>query len=118
MTDTEIARIRAELVAMYPGCHVKVTDDKEEMVAEIRDGFAVAVIERSMPHFHAKMTEVYRVIRGTLLVACGDHGHVLRKGDSITIQPGTIHFARGRPDPAWIEVESKPAWTADDHLVL
>jgi len=47
---------------------VKVTDDKQEMVAEIHDGFAVAVIERSQPHFHGTMREIYRVQRGTLYV--------------------------------------------------
>ena len=85
MNDDQIARIRADLLRNYPGCRVKVTDDMQEMVAEIRDGFAVAVIERSQPHFHSTMREIYRVLRGVIYVACGGHGHVLREGDSLTI---------------------------------
>jgi mannose-6-phosphate isomerase-like protein (cupin superfamily) len=95
---------------------VKIAEDKREMVAEISDGFAVAVIERSQPHFHLKMQEIYRVLRGTLYVACKGQGHVLRKGDSITIEPGEIHSARAADEPVWIEVESSPPWSRDDHL--
>lgn len=118
MTDSEIQTIRDELVKRYADCHVKVAVDKCEMVAEISDGFAVAVIERSVPHFHQQMKEVYRVLRGALLVACGGQGRLLREGDSIEIQPGQIHFARSLGEPAWIEVESVPPWTPDDHFTL
>ena len=41
MTDIEIERTRAELIKAYPGCRVKVAEDKLEMVAEITDEFAV-----------------------------------------------------------------------------
>ena len=97
---------------------MKVADDQREMVAEISDDFAVAVIERSQPHFHLKRTEVYRVLRGTLYVACGGRGHILREGQAITIEPGQIHYARCAGEPAWIEVQSSPPWSADEHFVL
>ena len=118
MTADEVERIRAELLREYPGSQVKVTDDRAEMIAEISPGRAVAVIERSLPHFHRRMTEIYKVLRGTLYVACGGSGHVLGVGDALTIEPGQIHHARGAGAPAWIEVLSQPAWTADDHLIL
>ena len=118
MNDDQIARIQEELVRTSPGCRVKVTDDKQEMVAEIRDGFAVAVIERSQPHFHGTMREVYRVLRGALYVACGGQGHVLREGESLIIEPGLIHYGRAAGEPAWIEVESEPPWSPEDHHVL
>ncbi|MBZ5687375.1 MAG: cupin domain-containing protein [Acidobacteriia bacterium] len=102
----------------YPGRQIKVAEDKGEMVAEISNGFAVAVIERSLPHFHLKTREVYRVLRGTLYVASGGEGHVLRKGDSFTIEVGQIHCARGAEEPAWVEVESTPPWSVDDHFIL
>jgi mannose-6-phosphate isomerase-like protein (cupin superfamily) len=114
--DTE--KIRAELIAAYPGCSVKITEDNREMVAEIRPEFAVAVIVRSLPHFHLKTREVYRVLRGTLCVARAGQGHVLQKGESIAIEPGQIHSARAVGEPVWIEVESDPPWSATDHLVL
>lgn len=118
MNETEIEKIRQQLLAQYPDCLVKVAPDQMEMVAEISDGFAVAVIERSQPHFHLKMTEIYRVLRGTLFVAKGGQGFVLREGDAITIEPGQIHFAKVEKELAWVEVLSDPAWMAEDHFVL
>lgn len=118
MRDIDIAKLSLDLINSYPGCQIKVAEDKREIVAEITDGFAVAVIECSKPHFHAHMREVYRVLRGTLYVACGGQGRVLRKGETITIEPTLIHFARAAGEPVWIEVESVPPWSADDHFIL
>jgi mannose-6-phosphate isomerase-like protein (cupin superfamily) len=118
MTKIDVTKTRKELLKAYPGCRVIVTEDEREMIAEISNGFAVAVIERSVPHFHLKMTELYRVIRGTLHVSCAGKGYVLRKGETITIQPCQVHSARATGEPAWIEVESTPPWSPDDHFVL
>lgn len=118
MNEVQIENIESELLRAYPGCRVKVTDDRQEMVPEIRDGFAVAVIERSQPHFHGRMREIYRVLRGELYVACGGRGHVLRQGESLIIEPGLIHYARAVGEPAWIEVESEPPWSPEDHHVF
>ena len=79
------------------------------MVVEITGERAIAIIERSEPHFHKEITETYRVLRGTLLVALAGEGFVLKVGDSITITPGQIHHAKAIGDPAWIEVLCDPA---------
>ena len=118
MNKDQIEQIRAELLRDYPGAVIFVASDGAEMVAEVEPKRAVAVIERSQAHFHRKMTETYRVLRGTLLVACGGEGHVLGPGESLTIEPGKLHYARGANGPAWLEVLSEPAWTVEDHLVL
>ena len=118
MTDNEIEQIKAELLWEYPGAAIKVAPDRAEIVAEIEPKRAVAVIERSQPHSHREMTEVYRILRGTLYVACGGDGHVLGPGQSLTIEPGKVHYARGAGGVAWLEVLSEPAWTAADHHVL
>ena len=102
----------------YPGCRVKISDDSREIVAEISDNFAVAVIDRSQPHFHLTMRETYRVLRGTLYVAYAGVGHVLDEGETFTIDPGGIHYARAAGKPAWIEVTSEPPWSPEDHFVL
>ena len=118
MTDEQLSQYRAELLREYPGARVKIVDDKAEMVAEF-DGYrAIAVIERSQPHFHRKTKETYKVFRGTLHVACGGRGYVLTPGDSLTIEPGNIHYACGAGEPAWLEVLCEPAWTAEDHLLV
>lgn len=114
----DVDKTRAELLKAYPGSRVKVADDQREMVAEIRPEFAVAVIERSLPHFHLKTREVYQVLRGALCVACAGKGYVLQMGQTIAIEPGQIHSASAVGEPVWIEVESEPPWTADDHFVL
>lgn len=116
--NEKIAKIQAELVHTYPGCRVVVADDQQEMVAEIRAGFAVAVIERSKPHFHERMQEIYRVQRGVLYVACGGRAYVVRGGESIAIEPGLIHYATAVGEPAWLEVESEPPWSPEDNHVL
>ena len=118
MNKLDVRHVRAELEATYPDCHVVVAEDEREMVAEIGAGFAVAVIERSAAHFHRETTETYHVLRGTLLVARGGEGHVLGQGDSITIERGQIHSAQATGEPAWLEVESTPPWTAADHFIL
>jgi mannose-6-phosphate isomerase-like protein (cupin superfamily) len=118
MTDEQLSEYTAELLRDYPGARVKIADDKAEMVAEFDGLRAIAVIERSQPHFHRRIKETYKVLRGTLHVACGGRGYLLRPGESLIIEPGNIHFARGAGAPAWIEVFCDPAWTIDDHLLL
>jgi mannose-6-phosphate isomerase-like protein (cupin superfamily) len=118
MTYDEIEQIKAELLREYPGAAIKVAPDQAEIVAEIEPKRAVAVIQLSQPHFHREMTEVYRILRGTLYVVCGGVGHVLGVGQSLTIEPGKVHYARGAGGFAWLEVLSEPAWTSEDYHVL
>ena len=100
----------------YPGSRVKISEDRREMVAEITDDFAVAVIDRSQAHFHLRTRETYRVLRGTLYVACAGVGYVLNEQETFTIEPGNIHYARAADTPVWIEVKSTPAWSPEDHF--
>ena len=118
MDPLQIEHYRSELQSEYPNALFKVASDQREMVAELSSERAIAIIERSQPHFHTEITETYRVLRGTLLMARAGMGFVLQVGDSITITPGQIHHAQAIADPAWIEVLCDPAWQADDHLVL
>jgi mannose-6-phosphate isomerase-like protein (cupin superfamily) len=118
MDPLQIEHYRSELQSEYPDAQIKVAPDQREMVAELSGERAIAIIERSQPHFHTEITEAYRVLRGTLLVARAGMGFVLQVGENITITPGQIHHAQALGDPAWIEVLCDPAWRADDHLVL
>jgi quercetin dioxygenase-like cupin family protein len=118
MTDAEIEKIHADLLKEYPGANLVTTEDKNEMIAEIEPGFAVAVIKNGLPHFHTKMTETYGVIRSELYVGVAGEAHFLRKGDSLVIEPGQIHFAWSVDEPAWIEVKSDPPWSPEDHVMV
>jgi len=118
MRKIDIESTLKELERSYPGSRVTISDDGREIVAEVSSGIAVAVIDRSEPHFHLKMRETYRVLRGTLFVACAGMGHVLSENEIITIEPGAIHYARAEDKPVWIEVTSVPPWAPEDHFVL
>ncbi len=104
MESKLIEHYRSELLVAYPGSQINLAPDQREMVAEITGGRAIAIIERSQPHFHREITETYRVLRGSLLLARAGMGFVLHVGDSITITPGQLHHAQALGDPAWIEV--------------
>lgn len=95
-----------------------VAEDGGEIIAEISPGRAVAVIEHSQQNFHRNLRDTYRVLRRTLYVACGERGHVLQEDESLTIEPGLIHYAIAAGKPVWIEVESEPPWSADDDFIF
>lgn len=118
MSGIDIELTKKELMQSYPGCRIAISDDGREMVAEISDGYAIAVIDRSEPHFHLRTRETYRVLRGTLHVGNAGMGHVLTEGETITIEPRGIHHARAVGTPAWVEVTSVPPWSQKDHFVL
>ena len=118
MESTLVEHYRSKLLLAYPGFQIKVAPDQREMLAEVTGESAIAIIERSEPHFHREITETYRVLRATLLVACTGEGFVLQVGDSITINSSQIHHAKALGDPAWIEVLCEPAWRAIRHIVL
>lgn len=100
----------------------------DELVAELGDGRAVAVIDRSRPHFHLRAEETYRIIKGRLGVVV--HGKVWVLSEKTqpgylaappmrecVVHPLVVHSAitldRG---PAVVEVVSSPPWAPTDHF--
>lgn len=77
---------------------------------------AIAVIERSAPHVHHKTKETYKVLEGELIVHKDKEELHLMQGDSLSINPGEVHWAEG--DDVWIECYSQPGWTSDDHILI
>ena len=39
----------------------------------------------------------------------------LKEGDTLTIKPGSIHYAVG--NETWIECYSEPGWISEDHII-
>jgi len=86
---------------------------------------AVAIIDRSKPHYHKHTTEVYIVEKNQLTVYVvrrngSDEATLSRyrlaTGEILVIRPGEVHWAEGKA--AWVRVVSAPAWSPDDyHLV-
>lgn len=126
-------QIIKQLKQKYPGkkiiCLPKNSPNPSEIICELGpiDGGsrAIAVISRSELHYHRRTTEIYRVLKGELLIeydstdkACvfNPSRKRLNPGQSFTIHPGTLHCATG--DAVWVEVDAFPAWTPDDHHLV
>jgi len=111
-----------KLIQHYPGKRIisLPENDPTEILCEIEPttdhpdySKAISIIDCSVPHYHKKTTETYKVMEGSLKVVVDGRVYDLEKGDELTIQPGNTHYAIG--DQTWIECCSKPGWTADDH---
>lgn len=79
-------------------------------------GVAIAIIDSSKPHYHKKIIEKYKVLRGKLTVFKNGKLYKLQAGDELTVMPDEIHYAIG--DETWVEVISEPGWTPDDHFLV
>ncbi len=112
-----------QLKKKYPGKAVFADTEcgAAEVIAEIEPttdhpeySHAVAVAGTSRAHYHTELVETYTPITGDLTVYVDNEKHIVRQGDSITINPGQVHWAEG--DAVWFDVLSKPGWTPDDHI--
>lgn len=77
---------------------------------------AIAIIDKSIKHYHKKTTEIYKVIKGTLRVYIDDQLYLLKENEEIMIKPGRIHWAQG--NETWVETTSYPGWTKEDHILV
>jgi mannose-6-phosphate isomerase-like protein (cupin superfamily) len=115
--------IMSQLQKKYPGKNIVLNNEEHptEIICETDpasghpdNSIAVAVIDQSIPHYHIKATETYKVLKGDLTVQKGDESVQLKQGDELTIEPGIIHSAIG--NAAWVEVRSEPGWAVEDHI--
>lgn len=121
--DTQ--KVIAALEAKYPGKRIIQSgkDSVTEIVCEIEpaktpddSGKAVAVIDKSEPHYHKKTTEHYRIIKGELVIYADETAYRLRAGEKYKIDSGKIHYAVG--NETWVEVISNPGWSPSDHFLV
>lgn len=119
-----VEKVINELAQKYTG--KKIVKNKEENPTEIiceidpaanhpERGVAIAVIDRSEPHYHRKAIETYKVTKGELNVVINNQAHKLKEGEKLIIKPGDIHYAIG--NETWVEVYSEPGWTPEDHIL-
>lgn len=113
-----------ELESTYPGKVIKRLPDQSpsEIVCEFDPpaehpewSLAVAIIDKSAPHFHRRMTEIYRVLKGELKLYVGHQEYVMYEGQEYTITPGQVHWAEG--NATWIEVYCSPGYDPSDHYL-
>jgi mannose-6-phosphate isomerase-like protein (cupin superfamily) len=115
--------VAAQLRLAYPGKPVIFLPDEEnpaEIIVEIEKtditSTAMAVIDRSAPHFHRRTREIYVVERGRLNLHFNRAKVTLEPGGVYIIHPGHVHWAEGAS--AWVRVICTPPWTADDHELV
>jgi len=119
-----IEKIINELSKKYPG--KKIIKNREENPTEIicevdpasnhpEKGIAIAVIDKSEPHYHKKTTEKYKVLKGKLIININGQDYKLQEKEELVIKPGSIHYAIG--DETWVEVYSEPGWLSEDHIL-
>ena len=122
-----VEKVVSQLKKKYPGKTIIKNMDKEGKVIEIiceleatedhpEYSEVIAVADSSAMHFHKKLQETYKVIKGELTVVTDVKTFRLTKGDSITMEPGTVHANIG--NETWFHVYSKPGWTIGDHIPL
>lgn len=117
-------KVITELEHNYPGKKIiKLPEgNPTEILCEIEStkdhphySVAISVIDRSVPHYHKQMSEVYEVLSGSLSVFIGGVEHKLNEGDTLTIPPNSTHYAIG--NETWIKCTAHPGWTVDDHIM-
>lgn len=122
MNDKKVIKLLQE---KYPGKRIIINDKKnpDEVICEIEPtnehpsySIAVAVIDRTKAHKHKKATEIYKVLKGKLVLHINDRIKELSAGESYSINPGNIHWAKG--NEVWVECTASPGWTSDDHYLI
>jgi len=104
-----VQKVVIDLEKQYPGKNIvkNIGDNSSEILCEIDPttlhpdySIAIAVIDRSLPHFHKVTTEDYEVIEGELTLFIDGEKTILNKGEKLTIKPGQSHSAQG--NETWV----------------
>lgn len=118
-------KIIEELRKQYPGKAIILdpTDNPSEIICELEPtsehpekSVALAIVGKSVPHFHKMTTEIYVSVKGTLTVYKNGERFIVNEGEQITIEPTVIHHVEG--DEAWFLTYSQPGWTFEDHIMI
>ncbi len=116
----------AELEATYPGKNIFCVPENNptviicELERTAEYSKIIAVTEISDKHYHEKITESFRVLRGRLEVwtICNDkkYREVLAPGLSTSVGPKVVHWTVGvdEYEDTWVEAVCVPPWTKED----
>lgn len=116
----DITKIKKILQEKFPG--KTIINNAGEIICEVqpfsenpKESMAIAVIDKSKPHYHQKTTEIYEVIKGKLTLYCNNKKHLLNKGEKYTIKPNIVHYAAG--NETWVKCISHPGWNIHDYYL-
>ncbi len=114
-----------KLTLQYPRKRIVKNNEENptEILCEIESteehagySVAIAVIDKSIPHYHTLLTEQYTVIEGELTLHIEEKNIQLKQGETYTITPGQTHWAEG--NETWIKCHSTPGWNPKDHILV
>ena len=120
-----IEKVMKELKQKYPGKEIFQNDKIKptEIICEIEPttehpeySIAVAVIVRSILHYHKMTEEVYEIIKGELKLYVDGKLIILKTGEKYLIKPGMRHYALGQE--TWVKTTARPGWIANDHHLV
>ena len=106
----------ANVVRLPPGAPTEIVCELHTAAESPEYGRAIAVIEKSAAHFHRRTHETYRVLKGSGILHLDETKLPLSPGDVADIEPGRVHWVEG--EEVWLVVESRPAWTPEDHIIV
>jgi mannose-6-phosphate isomerase-like protein (cupin superfamily) len=118
-------KVVEELKKKYPGKKIILIPETEptEIICEVEPtsehpeySVAIAVVDRSAPHYHKIATETYKPIEDTLELIIDGNINRVYPGDTMTIPPGAVHYAAGTE--SWFECRSEPGWTKEDQVMV
>lgn len=119
-----ISKVIKDLEKEYPG--KKIIYDKKnptEVLCEIDPAsehenysVAIAVIDKTTPHYHKKSAEIYAVLKGDLTLYKNGQPAVIHEGEISIIKPLEVHYAEG--DATVVSVYSEPGWNAEDQFTM
>lgn len=119
-----VSKVISQLSKKYPNKKIIKNNEKNptEILCEIDPStdhpeysLVVSVLDKSVLHIHRKTKEQYKVLKGILTIYKNNKKFMLKKEDTITVNPGEVHFAIGHE--TWFECYSEPGWTVDDHIL-
>jgi len=120
-----ITDVIEQMQKKYPGKRILLNNRQNctEILCEIEPttsqsnkSVAIAVIDKTVAHYHDVTTEEYEVIKGVLELSIAGKKYVLNAGQKMTILPGQIHEATG--NETWIKCTSAPGWRQKDHHLV
>lgn len=120
-----VNKIIQTLKKKYPGKKIikNIDQSSSEIMCEIEPSsehpdysVAIAIIDKSKPHYHKKTKEVYKIIKGKLKIIKNKKVYNLKEGDGLEVNVGDIHSAIG--NETWVEVTSNPGWNFKDHILV
>lgn len=113
-------KVIKELKENYPDKNIICLPEEspKEIICESdrKNGIAIAVIDKSEPHYHKNLTETYKILSGELNLIINEENFLLKPGKTKTIAPNQTHYAIG--NETWVEIKANPPWTPEDHILI